>query len=338
MQRHFVRSRVALSALLLAAFAAQGAETTWNIQIWGPKRASAAPLEWYAQEVTARTGGQMKFNFSFEKGKATDAVDLLKTGTADGAYICTQYTADKTPLVGVLDLPMFSPDRVSVLGRVELALADHPAIENELKRFNIKLLVPVPLPQYQVMGTRRIAKVDDFQGSRIRIGGEMGRVLTDYGAQISTIPATEAAAGVKDGKIDLVALPYPYAFAAYKIEDVSKYVTDKISLGAPLCYLGANHKSWEALPPAVKKVMLELRPLAVARFEQAYAAEDAGNVARFKSRGLEFVEFSAADRARLVAKAIKIWNAWIEEREKQGLPGREVFEFTQGKIREYGRK
>ena len=48
--------------------------------------------------------------------------------------------------------------------------------------------------------------------------------------------------------------------------------------------------------------------------------------------------FSVADRARLVAKAVKVWQAWVEEREKQGLKGREVFEFTQTKIREFTRR
>ena len=66
--------------------------------------------------------------------------------------------------------------------------------------------------------------------------------------------------------------------------------------------------------------------------------DDAAHIARFKSKGLEFVRFDAADRTRLVAKSIKVWNAWIEEREKEGLPGREVFIFAQQKIREFGRK
>jgi hypothetical protein len=84
--------------------------------------------------------------------------------------------------------------------------------------------------------------------------------------------------------------------------------------------------------------MLELREPAVARYEQAYAVDDAAQITKFKSNGLQFVAFSPADRTRLVAKSIKVWNAWIEEREKEGLPGREVFIFTQEKIREYGRK
>src|SRR5450631_2179935 len=70
------------TATLLAALAAVPAagETTWKVQIWGPRRASIVPFEWYAQEVTARTGGQIKFDIAYEKGKVTDAADLLKSG------------------------------------------------------------------------------------------------------------------------------------------------------------------------------------------------------------------------------------------------------------------
>jgi hypothetical protein len=50
------------------------------------------------------------------------------------------------------------------------------------------------------------------------------------------------------------------------------------------------------------------------------------------------VSFNATDRARLVARSIKVWQAWVAEREKQGLRGREVFEFTQAKIREFSGK
>jgi TRAP-type C4-dicarboxylate transport system substrate-binding protein len=328
------------AAMMWAALAASPAfaATTWKVEIWGPKRASLVPFEWYAQEVAARTGGQMKFDIAYDKGKVTDAVPLLQSGGADGTFVCTQFFSEKMRLLTLFDLPMISPQGLGALGRVELALADHPAVVAELKKSNIMLLLPTPLPQYQFMGTRRLASIDDFEGAKVRISPEMGRVLGEYGAQVIKTSTAEAAGALKEGKLDLVALPYPYAFVTYKVDEVSKYVTDSISLGSPLCYMGVSHKSWEALPPNVKKVMLELREPAVARYEQAYAADDAAQIAKFKERGLEFVAFSPADRTRLVAKSIKIWNAWIEEREQEGLPGRDLFIFTQSKIREYGRK
>ena len=83
--------------------------------------------------------------------------------------------------------------------------------------------------------------------------------------------------------------------------------------------------------------MLSLREPAVAQYEGIYAREDAVSIEAFKKQGLEFVPFNQGDRARLVAKAIKVWQGWVDEREKQGLKGRQVFEFAQAKIREQAR-
>jgi TRAP-type C4-dicarboxylate transport system substrate-binding protein len=327
------------AAAATSAFATPAtAQTAWRASLWSPSRAVTKPFEWYAKEVSAKTGGQMKIEFAYAKGKAPEAAEVLKSGAAEMAYFCAQYFPDTMPLATVLDLPMFAPDRISVIGRVGLALGDQPAIQAELRRSNVKMIIPLPLPQYQLMGTRRVAKLDDFKGAKLRISGEMGKVLEEYGAQISVIPSNESAAALKAGTLDLVALPYTSSFASFKIHDAAKFVTEKISLGAPLCYLGASQKAWDALPASTQKVMLSLRQPAVAQYEEIYAGEDAPNIAAFKEKGLQFVDFSPVDRARLLAKAIKVWQTWVEERDKQGLKGKEVFEFAQAKIREFSRK
>ena len=323
-------------ALALAAMPA-AAETVWKVQIWGPKRASTELFEKYAKEVAARTGGQMKMDIVYGKGTPTDSADLLKAGSVDAAYFCAQYYADKMPLATVIDLPMFAPPNLKAMAKVELALADQPAIDAEMAKWNAKLLLPTPMPQYQLMGTRRVGSMDDLKGARVRISGEMGKILGEYGAQPSVIASTESAAALKAGKLDLVALPYTYSFVTFKIDDASKYITDRISLGALLCYVGASRKSWDALPAATRKAMSEVREHLLTHYEDAYSAEDAANVAAFKSKGLEFVAFKPVDRARLVARAIKVWQAWVDERQQKGLAGREVFEFTQQKIRESSR-
>jgi TRAP-type C4-dicarboxylate transport system substrate-binding protein len=187
------------------------------------------------------------------------------------------------------------------------------------------------------MGTRRIAKVDDFGGSKVRIAPEMGKILEEYGATLQSMPVPDSLAAMKSGTIDVIVLP-PFAFVAYNIPDVARYMTENISLGSPLCYLAVSQKAWDALPARVQEVMLGLRQPTVAQYEALFAQEDAGNIAAFKQKGVELVAFSAVDRIRLVAKAIKYWQIWVDEREKRGLKAREVFEFTQAKIREYTRK
>ena len=323
-------------ACLAAALAATTA-TTWKIEFWGPKRATLAPYEWYAKELAARTGGRMNLELSYDKGNPKDQIEQLNSGAADAAFVCSQYVTEKVPLATVLDLPMFTPSSVVALGRTELALAEHPAIEAELRKWNTKMLLPTPLAQHQLMGTRKVARIEDLKGAKIRMSGDMGRILAEYGAEVMTFPASESMPALKSGKIDLVSLPYPSTFAAYKVQDSSKYATENISLGAALCYLAVNIKSWEALPADVRKVMLDLREPLIKRYPDAYAIEDAASFADFKAKGIELVKFNPVDRARLVARAIKTWDAWIDEREKQGLKGRQVFEFTQQKMREYSK-
>jgi TRAP-type C4-dicarboxylate transport system substrate-binding protein len=332
-----LRTGVFVAALVALVAMPAAAETVWKVQVWGPKRASTELFEKYAKEVTAKTGGQMKFEIAYGKGGPGDSADLVKSGAVDGAYFCAQYYAEKMPLTTVIDLPMFAPPDLKTVAKVELALSEQPAIDAELAKWNTKMLLPTPMPQYQLMGTRKVASIDDLQGARVRISGEMGKILAEYGAQPSVIASTESAAALKAGKLDLVALPYTYSFVTFKVDDASKYVTDKISLGAPLCYVGVSRKSWDALPAATRKAMSEVREHLLTHYEDAYSAEDAANVAAFKSKGLEFVAFKPVDRARLVARAIKVWQAWVDERQQKGLAGREVFEFTQQKIRESSR-
>lgn len=313
-------------------------ETTWRVSIWGERRTSSEPLEWYAKEVEAKTGGQMKMRLTYGGDKPNVATDQIKSGAFEGAFFCSSYFSDKLPLLTVMELPMFGPENMSVLGRVELALADHPAIRAELRKWNVKMLVPLPQPQYQIMGTRRIARIDDLRGAKIRMSADMGKIFQDFGATTLHMTGKEGRAALKNGTLDAYITSYPAVFADHKIYETSKYVTDNISLGTQLCYLGVSQKAWDTLPAKTQQVMQDLRPAAISKYEEIYAREKAEAIPLFKQHGIEFVSFSPADRARLIAKAIKHWQAWIEEREKQGLKGREVFEFVQAKIREYGRK
>jgi TRAP-type C4-dicarboxylate transport system substrate-binding protein len=322
-------------AMALAALTPQSlGAATWKASIWGPSRSSTLPFESYAKEVAAKTGGQVKIEFTYDRNKPTDAADLLKSGARDAAYICSSHVGEKMPLMTVLDLPMFTPDSIPALAKVELALADHPVIQSELKTWNARMMIPVPLPQYQLMSTRPIAKVADFKGAKVSVPPEMGKMLEEYGASTQPMSGPETLSALKSGAIDIVALPYPFGFAELKIHEGAKYVTEKISLGTHLCYFAVSQKSFEALPAKVQETMLSLRQPAVAQYETIYAREGAGNIEAFKQKGLQFVTFSPADRARLVAKAIKQWQGWVEDREKQGLQGKEVFEFAQSKIRE----
>lgn len=330
-RRGGVTALVGMVWLLGGAFEAS-AQTVWKVALFGPPRAVTKPLEWYAQEAAKGTNGQLKIELVYGEAlaKAKEMPDGLKVGAFEMAFLCASYYPGKFPLLTVLDLPMFAPESIVTQSRVQLALADHPAVAEELRRWNTLLFLPIVLPQYQVMGKKRIARAEDFKGVRVRVSGEMAKVLEDYGAVKSLMPAPETYIALERGVIDAVTFASTYMFVSYRVHEISKYFTDKISLGTQPCFYGLNAAAWEKAPPATKKLLQDLREGMVQRYAEAYAAADEKNYAEFRQRGIEIINFPPAERAKLLAAAGKHWQAWVRDAEGRGLKGKEVFEFAQG--------
>ncbi len=311
------------------------AETVWKVALFGPPRPVTKPLEWYAQEVAKRTNGQLKLELVYGEAlaKAKEMPEGIKGGAFEMAFLCASYYPGKFPLMTVLDLPMLTPDDIAAQSVLSLAVGEQPAVMDELKRWNLMLFLPIPLPQYQVMGKKRIAQAADFKGVRVRVSGEMAKVLEDYGAVKSLLPAPETFTALERGVIDAVTMASTYMFMSYRIYEVSKYFTDKISLGTQPCFYGLSLTAWDKLPPATKKTLLELREGLTQRYVDAYAAADEKNYAEFRQRGIEIINFPAAERAKLLAGAAKHWKAWVADTDKRGLKGTEVFDYVRTRLK-----
>jgi TRAP-type C4-dicarboxylate transport system substrate-binding protein len=318
------------------AFAQQ---VTWKVAIFGPPRAVTAPIEYLAKEVGAKTNGQIKIEpvYGEALAKATEIIDGLKAGAFEAGVLCASYYPGKLPLYTVLDLAMLTPDDIMAQARVQLAVAEHPAVAQEFKRWGLRMLLPNPLPQYQMMGKRRITKVEDLKGVRIRVSGEMARVLEDYGAVKSLVPAPETYTSLERGVVDMVTFPATYAFTSYRLHEISKYFIDKISLGSQPCFWGVAESAWSKLSPAHQKLMTDLREPSVQAAIAAYTAADEKNYTDWKARGVEIINFPAAERAKLAANAGKHWQEWVEDKEKKGLPGKALLEFVQARIKEHAK-
>ncbi|HXH82327.1 MAG TPA: C4-dicarboxylate TRAP transporter substrate-binding protein [Candidatus Tectomicrobia bacterium] len=335
--RTAVIASILAGILATSAAPATGQQVTWKVAIFGPPRAVTVPIEFLAREMAARTSGQVKIEpvYGEALSKATEAIDGLKVGAFEAALLCASYYPGKLPLFTVLDLAMLTPDDLIAQARVQMAVAEHPAVAQEFKRWNVRMLLPGPLPQYQMMGQRRLTKVEDLKGVRVRVSGEMARVLEDYGAVKSLVPAPETYTSLERGIVDMVTFPATYAFASYRLHEISKYFIDKISLGSQPCFWGVNETAWSRLSPAHQKLIQELREPAIEAAVQAYKAADEKNYAEWRKRGLEIIDFPAAERAKLTANAGKHWQEWAQDKEKKGLPGKALLEFVQGKIKEH---
>ncbi|MBI2159787.1 MAG: C4-dicarboxylate ABC transporter substrate-binding protein, partial [Candidatus Rokubacteria bacterium] len=67
-----IRTGVATLActLLLTAAVTEAQQVTWKAALFGPPRAVTMPLDWFAKEVAAKTGGQVKIELVYGEALA----------------------------------------------------------------------------------------------------------------------------------------------------------------------------------------------------------------------------------------------------------------------------
>jgi len=276
---------------------------------------------------------KIKLHYGGVLTPAKQQLDGLKGGVFEACQFCSAYTPGKLPLHSVMELPFISPKDPGHLTAMVAAMWEHPALLKDLKRWNAVPLLPGSLCTYNLMGQKKIEKVDDFKGVRIRIGGNIAKVLKSFGAVPTLIPAPEVYEAIDRGTLDMVGLPWSFAFGAFKIDEVSQYAIVDLDLGTMACAYVANQNAWKALPEEFKKIHMKWYAKSAQEWGKEYDGLNKRWIEKFKKR-LTFISFPAAERAKLVKKSEEVWNAWAEEMEKQGKPGKDVLAYYLKKRKE----
>ena len=300
----------------------------WNLSLWGEKRAWTRPVHLWADAMATQTKGAWKIRIHYRSklAPAADNWDGIKAGKFEAAGVCMAYSPEKVSLHTVQELPFIAPDGTEDIARMWIALWEHPAMLKELLRWNAVPLLPAGDSQTQLMGTQPVRTVSDLNRRRIRAGGEIANVLKRFGAATTMMVPEDAYKALGRGTIDLVAMPWAYGFGSYKIHEVSKYATDKISLGTTGCVFIANKDAWDALPDGFKKLHQNWYDQAPEAWKAAYSAADKKWVQIFKKR-IDIVAFPEREREKLVFRAREVYDAWRAAREAEGLPGKEILEY-----------
>ena len=307
----------------------------WNLSIWGGKRAWTRPLHEWAADMENKTNGRWKIKIHYGAVLAPpkEALDGIRAGMFEAAGICCAYTPGKVPLHTVAELPFIAPDENIHIFKMTEALWRHPALKKELLKWNAVPLLSAGLCQYHLMGNKKVRTAEDLKGKRIRMGGEIGKVLRAMGAVPTLVPAPEVYESLSRGTIDLVGFPWTYAYGAYKCYEVSKYASFPVSLGTMNCPYIANKDAWDALPEEFKKYHMEWYDKSPEVWAAEYKKADDKWLPIFKKK-LEFIDFPASERNKIVAKAEEFYEKWVKAREKEGLPGRDILNYYLKKRKE----
>lgn len=318
----------------LVAAPALGQTTTWNFNIFGPPRAVTVGIEAMRDFYKKESGGKLDLKLAYGSalGPERQAPEAIKSGGYEGAQLCAGYYPNKFPLLTVMELPFLAPRKLSDNAKVYEAVLEHPAIVKEMAdRWGMKYFGPTFLPAFEFMGNKRIASVADMKGVKMRISGLNAKALAHFGAVPTMVTAPESYQALERGTIDSFGFPYSYTFGAYKLYEVSKYVTEGMAMSGFLCWNGVSLKAWNAMPADLKAKLPKARALAADALAAAYKKEDDHWIPIFKQK-LEVTEFPEAERNKLIEASTPIWAEWAKEQDKAGRPGTELLNFVKAEV------
>ncbi len=317
-------------AALAVAFAGEAAATEWNVSVWGKRRAFTEHVERLAELVSEKTNGDFTLNISYGGlSKNRENLDGISIGAFEMAQFCAGYHRDKNPTITVLELPFLGVNTLAEEVAVSHAVYQHPAVQADLGRWNAKLLMTSPMPQYNIVGTGDARdELTEFDGMRVRATGGIGKAFEAVGGVPTSVTATEAYNAMESGVVDTVAFAQ-HAHLAFRTIDIADWWTENLNPGTVNCPVVVNVDAYDALTDAEREALDSSVDEAIAHYLENYGELLTRWDGILEEKGVERVTLSEDELAQFRAIAADpIREQWITDMSAQGIPAQELYDLV----------
>ncbi|MEO9864174.1 MAG: TRAP transporter substrate-binding protein DctP [Yoonia sp.] len=322
-------------AAVTLAFAGEALATEWNVSLWGKRRAFTEHVEKLAELVSEKTNGEFTLNISYGGlSKNTENLDGISIGAFEMAQFCAGYHRDKNPSITVLELPFLGVSSLEQEVELSMAVYGHPAAQEDLGRWNATLLMPSPLPQYNLVGVGDApATLADFDGLSVRATGGIGAAMEAVGGVPTSMSATEVRQAMDSGVVKAVAFA-PHAHMSFGTIENGTWWTTNLNPGTVNCPVVANTDALNDLSDDHRAVLMDSIDEALDHYVSNY--NDNTMVAwgpALEERGITSVTFTDDEIAAFKeAAAAPAAEAWIADNAGRGLPAQELYDLVTGMI------
>ena len=301
-------------AALTVAFGTEAMATEWNVSVWGKRRAFTEHVEKMAELVSEKTNGEFTFNISYGGlSKNKENLDGISIGAFEMAQFCAGYHADKNPSITVLELPFIGVETLAQEVAVSNAIYAHPAVAADLARWNATLLMPSPLPQYNIAGKGDAPRtLADYEGMTVRATGGVGKAMAAVGAVPTSMSATEVRQAMDSGVVKTVAFA-PHAHMSYGTIENATWWTTNLNPGTVNCPVVVNTDALNDLSDSEREALLGSVDESLDYYVEYYNNQTmAAWGPALEERGIEHITYSDAELAAFrEAVAGPASEAWI---------------------------
>ncbi|MEH6651799.1 MAG: TRAP transporter substrate-binding protein DctP [Motiliproteus sp.] len=323
--------KVLITTAVLGGFAMAEAQaaTEWNVSLWGKRRAFTENVEKLAELVEAKTNGDFKLKISYGGlSKSRENLDGISIGAFEMAQFCSFYHTAKNPSITVTELPFSKDVSLARVAEIYTEVFNHPVVKKDLARWNATLLMPTPLPQYNIVSKGdAIAQLSDFKGLRVRGPGGIMGVLGKLDAVKTGVPFAEVRQSMDSGVIDAASFA-PHAHLATNTHKAGNWATTNLNLGSANCPVVVNTDALNDLAPAHKEALLGSVDEALAFYVSNYDNNTTGAYEKaVKEVGLQMVTFDAKQTAELNQLAGSVREEWVAKYAEE-FDSKELFDYT----------
>ena len=298
------------------------ASDTWKMQtLWTSGSINQKLVERFAKDVDEMTGGEVRIKV-FPVGAVvpfTETLEAVGRGILEAEHTGSVYFAGSEPAMaligdmnGAYENSYQLTDWFYYGGGLELA-------REVYERFNLYYVGPVSWGMGSVPTKKRVERMADFKGVKMRVVPGMGSdLMTRLGASTVTMPGSEVFSALDKGVIDAT----QWGTLSMN-EELGFYQAAKFSLtpgfySNPAADFAVNLDTWNELEPEVQKLI----EMAVRDLDREMTAQtrlaDLDVLANAEARGLTLVDWSEEERRAFREEAAVVWKDWSARSELAG--------------------
>jgi len=333
----FLKS-LSVAAALAVAGTTVAAETTFIHGEAGPNRgARAAALQWYADQLAERSGGDMKMDIQWGGAlfKSNAALQSIADGVADMGSVIAVYYPQELAGYGIADLPMDNPDAWVGMRATDEMMRTNTALQENLADKGLVYIGTWTTSQVNIgCKDTAIRSVADIAGKKVRGVGAYGKVFGEMDANMVRMSIYDAYQGLDTGLIDC-SQGYSYAVAALKQAEVMTSYTmlNWGQVGGVGMFM--NKDMHDSLSADQQALLAQVGSDMTDEFGRLITTANEKAIESMKAAGVEIIELPTQERAMLVKAGGKFLDAWVETAKADGLPGTDMLAQYKGLIAKY---
>jgi TRAP-type transport system periplasmic protein len=319
--------RIAASAvvLMLAATPTPAQEIRLKLSHFAPPTHNHhvnVILPW-VEEVKRKTNGKVEITVfpGAALCKPPQQYDCAKSGIADMAWAVTGWTPGRFPMTSVIELPYMH--RTAATGSQMLADLYEKFLKKEYDDVYVLYMNVHPAGHVHTH-SKLVRTLEDFKGMKIRTPtATVGDLLDMLGATKVGMPANQIYESMAQKVIDGFGMPFE-ALPPFRLNEVSRFHTE-VGMYTTAFGMFANKARFDALPPDVKKVLVETTSPASGYWKRVGESWDRAEVVGRKSvvdRKNEIYTLPKDERKRWREAVRGLDEKWAAALEAKGLPGK----------------